>query len=94
MQSIQLIPDSILAAMLRGLIVGLVLGLIPLTLGFLRKKRRLGVYGLFSSTIGGAILTGIFSLIIVPVFAWLILRKPKTPITEVSEQSADTDKLE
>ena len=94
MQSIQLVPDSILSMLLRGLIVGLVLGLIPLTLGFIKKKRRLGVYGFFSSGIGSAILTGIFSLIIVPVFVWLILRKPRTPITEVSEQSADTDKLE
>ncbi len=58
-----------------GVGVGLVLGLIPLILGFVKNKRNLGVYG-FIASIGGGALSSILSLIVVIVFTWLIVKKP------------------
>jgi len=67
-----------------GVGVGVVLGLIPLILGFVKNKRNLGIYGFIASIVGGA-LSSILSLIIVIVFVWLIVKKPivKEP-TEVA----------
>ncbi len=58
-----------------GISVGVVLGLIPLILGFVKNKRNLGVYGFIASIVGGSI-SSILSLIIVIIFIWLILKKP------------------
>lgn len=68
-----------------GVGIGVVLGLIPLILGFVKNKRSLGIYGFIASIIGGAI-SSILSLIIVIVFVWLILKKPnvQTPDEVVS----------
>jgi len=91
MQSIQFIPPSILSAAIRGLVIGIALGLIPLILGIFKKKQKLGIYGLISSSIGGAIFTGIFSIIIVPIFIWMILRKPKVEESAAAEIPSENE---
>ncbi len=58
-----------------GLGVGLVLGLIPLALGLYKGKKKLAIIGFLASIVAGAAWS-IFSLIIVLVFVWLILRNP------------------
>ncbi|MDQ3129927.1 MAG: hypothetical protein M3Q99_04085, partial [Acidobacteriota bacterium] len=59
-----------------GVVIGILLGLIPLILGIKKKNRKYGMYGFVGSVIGGAI-TPIISIVVVSVFTWLILRKPK-----------------
>lgn len=57
-----------------GMILGVLLGLIPLILGIKRKKRNYGVYGFFASIVGGAI-SPLVSIIAVAIFIWLISKK-------------------
>lgn len=64
-----------LQMVLIGLGVGLILGLIPLGLGYYKGKLKLGVVGLLVSVAAGAAWS-LFSLIAVLVFVWLILRNP------------------
>jgi len=57
--------------------LGILLGAIPLVLGFLRKERSYAVFGFLGSIIGGAILGLFLSIPVAAIFTWLILRKPK-----------------
>lgn len=57
-------------------VLGIILGSIPLILGFLRKERSYAVFGFLGSVIGGALLGLFLSLPIAVIFVWLILRKP------------------
>ncbi|MDQ3041207.1 MAG: hypothetical protein M3R11_02380 [Acidobacteriota bacterium] len=66
-----------------GAALGLLLGLIPLILGFIKKERSYAVFGFLGSIIGGSILGVFLSLPIVAIFAWLILRKPKNEPVDV-----------
>ncbi len=52
---------------------GIVIGLVPLALGFSRSQKRLGIIGFIVTVITGAVL---FLLAIIPaaVFSWLIVR--------------------
>jgi hypothetical protein len=59
--------------------IGLVIGLVPLILGIVRKKVRIGLYGLLASTIGGALLGLLLSIPAAVIFVWLILKKPVSP---------------
>ena len=63
--------------------IGLLLGLIPLVLGFIKKERSYAVFGFLGSIIGGAILGIFLSVPIAAIFTWLILRKLKNQLTEV-----------
>ncbi len=56
--------------------LGLLFGLIPLILGFIKKERSYAVFGFLGSIIGGAILGIFLSIPIAAIFTWLILRKP------------------
>jgi len=56
--------------------IGLVIGLIPLITGIVKKKVRLGVYGLLASTVGGALLGLLLSIPAAVIFMWLILKRP------------------
>lgn len=87
------LPDLLVSLALRGLVIGSVLGLIPLVLGLIRRRRSLAVYGFASSAIGGALLSGIFSLIVVAVFVWLILRK-RADTADPVEGGAEADESE
>jgi hypothetical protein len=60
-----------------NILLGIVLGLIPLILGFVKKERSYGVFGFLGSIIGGAILGLFLSVPIMAIFTWLILRRPK-----------------
>ena len=61
--------------MLVQLVIGLVLGLIPLLLSFRRGKRTLGIIALVASILL-ALLSPTLSLVAVVVFIVLILRNP------------------
>ena len=78
-----------------GIVIGILLGLIPLILGIKRKNRKYGMYGFVGSVIGGAI-TPIISVIVVTIFSWLILRKskadlPATPSQPDSNETSDSE---
>ena len=66
-----------------GAALGLLLGLIPLILGFIKRERSYAVFGFLGSIIGGGILGVFLSVPIVAIFTWLILRKPKNDPIEV-----------
>ena len=57
--------------------VGLVVGLIPLVLGFVKRNVKYGFYGLLASIVGGAILGIILSIPAAVIFSWLIVRGAK-----------------
>ena len=63
--------------------IGLVLGLIPLILGFVKGNAKYGVYGFLAAIVGGAILGILLSIPAVVVFSWLIARDPKKPVEVV-----------
>lgn len=71
-----------------GLGVGLVLGLIPLGLGWYKGKKKLAIIGFLASIAAGAAWS-LFSLIIVLVFIWLILRNPQTATAETADSIGD-----
>ncbi len=56
-----------------GAIFGAVIGLVPLMLGLLKRKKFLGLMGIITPAIGGGILGFFLSIPLVIVFTWLIL---------------------
>ncbi len=70
-----------------GIGVGFVLGLIPLALGLYRGQRKLAIIGFAASIVAGAAWS-LFSLIVVIVFVWLILRKPSARVAEGASAAA------
>ena len=66
--------------------VGLLLGLIPLILGFIKKKQKYGFIGFLGSIIGGAILGIFLSVPIAAICTWLILKKPTPEISSGSNE--------
>ena len=70
-----------------GVVVGALLGLIPLMLGRKRNKARLGQYGFLASTVAGA-LSPILAVIIVVVFSLMIV-KGKSASTDSSKGSGN-----
>ena len=80
--------EAILYLALAGIVIGILLGLIPLILGIRKQKRQYGIFGFIASIIGGAI-SPILAIIVVAIFTWLILRKPtaKEPVDDVVNES-------
>lgn len=74
MDEIRLTSDQALLYALIPIGIGFLLGLIPLIAGIIKRKIRLGVFGLIASTLGGAILGVILSIPAMAVFTWLIVR--------------------
>jgi hypothetical protein len=72
--------------------IGLVIGLIPLITGIVKKKVRLGVYGLLASTVGGALLGLLLSIPAAVIFMWLILKKPTAPVSSQDPLDSAFDK--
>lgn len=73
-------------------VIGFLLGLIPLLLGFFKKKIKFGVFGIIGSTIGGTILGLFLAIPITIVFTWLIVKKETVSesgenVTENSENN-------
>jgi hypothetical protein len=70
--------------------VGFFLGLIPLGFGMFRDRKRLGILGIFATTIGGAILGVFLSIPAMAIFTYLIIRKKedglKTPAAVEEDQ--------
>lgn len=62
--------------------IGLVLGAVPLILGFLKGQVKYGVFGFITCLIGGAILGVILSVPSMIFFSWLVVRgtKRKDPV--------------
>ena len=54
--------------------IGLLVGLAPLVLGFMRGRKKLGILGMVASIIGGAILGLLLSIPAAGLFVWLIVR--------------------
>ena len=74
---------------LAGVVIGILLGLIPLILGLKKKKRQYAIFGFIASVVCGAIMP-LLSVIVVAVFTWLILRKT-TSEQNLSENSSDSE---
>jgi hypothetical protein len=68
--------------------LGILLGAIPLVLGFIRKERSYAVFGFLGSIIGGAILGLFLSIPVAAIFTWLILRKTK-PVNASGASASD-----
>ena len=66
-----------------GAILGLLFGIFLLILGFVKKERGYGIFGLLSSVVVGPI-SGLLSIIVAVIFTWLILRKKKEIVAEVT----------
>lgn len=75
--------EAILYAALFSLALGILFGLIPLILGFVKKERTYAVFGFLGSVIGGALLGVFLSVPVAAIFTWLIMRKPRNAPTEV-----------
>ena len=82
--------ELILYVILGSVVIGILLGLIPLILGIKKKKRNYGVYGFFASMFGGVI-SPLASIIAVSIFTWLILRKVEAVAPEKSGASTDAE---
>jgi len=74
-----------------GAALGFLLGLIPLVLGLIKKERKYAMFGFLGSLIGGALLGIFLSIPIVSIFTWLILRKPKTTVEAMNENSTEAE---
>ncbi len=61
---------------LLGIVIGILLGLIPLILGIKKNNRSYGLFGFVTSIVTG-MFSPILSIISVAIFTWLILRKAK-----------------
>ncbi len=72
-----------------GLIVGALLGLIPLFLGRRNNKGRLGLYGFLASAVSG-IVSPIISIIVAAVFTWLVLKKSAASSTDSDQTSGSS----
>ncbi|HTS20072.1 MAG TPA: hypothetical protein VMP11_21030 [Verrucomicrobiae bacterium] len=61
---------------LGGIVVGVLLGLIPLIQGVTRGKQGLGIAGFFACILSGATLGLILALPVSLIFLWLVRRQP------------------
>lgn len=68
-----------------GAAIGLILGLVPLIVGILKKKAKLGLIGFLASIAGGSIFALLLSLPISLIFTWLVLRRPKANVEGTQE---------
>jgi len=75
--------EAVLYGMLLTGGIGFAIGLVPLILGIVKKKIRLGVFGLLASTIGGALLGLLLSVPAVVIFVWLILARQDSSATDI-----------
>ena len=62
-----------------GAIFGVVLGLVPLILGFRKQNVKMGIIGFVSAVAIGIPFSFLGALPVAIIFSWLILRKPSKP---------------
>lgn len=79
--------EAILLLTLVGIVIGFLLGLVPLIYGRMRGKARLGIIGMIVSIIAGAIWS-ILPLFVMLTFVFLIIRDPKP---SSNDQAADPE---
>lgn len=76
-----------------GAIFGIVLGLVPLILGFKKQNMKMGIIGFVSAVAVGIPFSFLGALPVAIIFTWLILRKPAetTPVQDkiVNETPSD-----
>ena len=58
--------------------IGLIVGLVPLITGIVKRNMKFGLIGFAGSIVGGAILGLILAIPVAAVFTWLIVRGSKT----------------
>ena len=76
--------EALLYIALFNTALGILFGLVPLILGFIKKERSYAVFGFLGAIIGGALLGILVSIPVAAIFTWLILRKPKNQSAEVA----------
>jgi uncharacterized membrane-anchored protein len=69
--------EAILYVVLINAVIGIVLGLIPLLLGYFNKRLGLGIAGFSAAVAGGAVLGVFLSVPLTVVFTWLVVRKKR-----------------
>ena len=79
--------EAILLLTLVGIVIGFLLGLVPLIYGRMRGKTRLGIIGMIVSIVAGAIWS-ILPLFVMLTFVFLIIRDPKP---SSNDQAADPE---
>jgi hypothetical protein len=78
MEPIQLTTrEALLWVTLINFVIGFILGLIPLLFGYFSKQLKLGLAGILTSTLGGAVLGIFISIPATIVFTWLVARRSK-----------------
>ncbi|MCY7346733.1 MAG: hypothetical protein LH614_11010 [Pyrinomonadaceae bacterium] len=82
--------EFIIYGAIAGGILGLVLGIIILILGFVKKKRSYAVFGFLGSVLLGPV-SGILSIIVAAIFIWLILKKPNNSLANSPDLAEESD---
>ncbi len=72
---LQIKLTQVQAGALFGAVLGALLGLIPLILGIIRKRTKIGVLGFLAAIIGNALLGILVSIPIIGLCVYLILKK-------------------
>lgn len=95
MEEIRLTTNQAILYALIPAAVGFLLGLVPLIAGIIKRKVRLGVFGLIASTIGGALLGVILAIPAMAVFTWLIVRDDfvAADVASETESTASDDRI-
>ena len=76
MQEIRLSQsEAVTYVILIHAVIGFVLGLIPLVIGIVKKKTKLGLLGLVVGVVAGALIGFLGSIPSMAIFTWLVLRK-------------------
>ncbi|MEO6050590.1 MAG: hypothetical protein ABIP78_04580 [Pyrinomonadaceae bacterium] len=78
---------TMLQKVLVGAGIGLIIGLVPLITGILKRNLKYGLLGLVGSMVGGAALGLLLAIPVAGVFVWLILRGAKTSVEPLPDPS-------
>ena len=90
---LQLHLSQLQAGLLFGAALGFLLGLIPLILGIVKGRAKIGILGLIGSTIGSAILGLLLAIPIIGICIYLILKQPSSKPVSEPETSADDSEI-
>ena len=83
--------ELVLYSLLFNTAVGVVLGLIPLVTGLIKRRVKYGLLGLACSTLGGLILGFVLAVPAAAIFTWLILRDNRVADAVVVLNDGDRD---
>ena len=88
---LQIKISQLQAGLLFGAALGLLLGLIPLILGIIKKKTKIGVLGFIGAIVGNAFLGLILSIPVVAFCVYLIMKNQPSATISDSEQKNSAD---